>query len=332
MKPSLTNADYGRAIEECIIHLDILLNSDKSEIESIFKSEEVSNYNHIGIIMFVLMWIAVMAFGWKVEKDIKKMEKGKEALNKLMREVKQDDDEEELRNNKIVQNEDNDAIDDDSSDPVINKFDIKSCPICLEDFPTKASKAVNKAVNKDYNNVEPNNDIENQRLLSSNTDINRPMALQCNHVFCYECLDVYLNSKDGNKCPICRTPVDINTPPTDDVSQGRRSCNTNTHIDNMFSSNCSWPRRSLEYRYRMNRLHHYYPNVVTSEVIRSMDSPLHNGSSRVFLQNLQLRSDACVRIISDHKTRAKASKSGKSGSSRSSFGGGRSGGGRGGGW
>lgn len=82
----------------------------------------------------------------------------------------------------------------------------------------------------------------------------------------------------------------------------------------------------------MHRLNHYYPNVVTSEVLRSTDSSLNNVSSHNFLQNLQVRSKACTKIITDYNIRQKASESGSKGSSRSSFGGGRSRGGRSGKW
>jgi hypothetical protein len=164
-------------------------------------------------------------------------EKGKEELNKLMKEV------ENIKE---------------------NKFASTSCPICLEDFPTPYiptttssfpqndnpsttsdnnttpivvnAETIPEDQSRNTSNSIPVNAVplsdENTPLLSTDTNpsssssrapmaeavppgltaeqqhARKPMALKCGHVFCRSCLEEYLNKPDGNKCPICRADID----------------------------------------------------------------------------------------------------------------------------
>ena len=91
-------------------------------------------------------------------------------------------------------------------------------------------------------------------------------------------------------------------------------------------------RHSAEILYRLNRMHYLYPRVVNTATLDSMAGAVHSGNSAAFMAAAQTRQTEVTKIIADNKARAAAAAKGKSGSSRSSFGGGRSSGGRSGRW
>ena len=38
---------------------------------------------------------------------------------------------------------------------------------------------------------------------------NSPVAARCGHVYCWECIKAWLQSKDKQECPNCRAPIDV---------------------------------------------------------------------------------------------------------------------------
>ena len=185
-----------------------------------------------------------------------------------------------------------------------NKYETTSCPICLENFPLSS----------------PTNELEtNQPLLPKAA--NRPMALQCGHVFCFTCLDTHLKSANGKSCPICRRPAD-----------GTVRGSPNTARCSPADSSDATALRTSDLLYRVDRMSYLYPQVMNAQTRRSMLSAIETGDTSGVLAAAQSRLNSVKVIMADAAKAEAAARSGSSGSSSSSFGGGRSSGGRGGGW
>lgn len=188
------------------------------------------------------------------------------------------------------------------------KFKSRSCPICLEDFPPEPIKQ------------DPPITEADSPLLPK--ELNRPMALKCGHVFCFTCLDEHLKSANGSRCPICRKNVDG----SDSATEGhtpRAPCSPTQGAESI---------RNTELLYRVGRMRHLYPAVMTSQTQQRMEDSINSGD----MDRLRVIADERVAdvqtILADIAQRQAAARSGASGSSSSSFGGGRSSGGRGGSW
>ena len=176
------------------------------------------------------------------------------------------------------------------------------------------------------------------------------MALHCGHSFCYACLETYLKDRNNEKkCPICRVPVDPDTPvpppqpPQNHSSYFSRSSPssngqppydpTDCHGTNSSTSgeDTRFRYQSPEFAYRMNRMRYLYPTVMTADTYERMNRGIVNQSASEVIQAAQLRRDEVTRQLSDINTRRIQQRSGSGGSSRS-WGGGSSGGGGGGRW
>ena len=196
-----------------------------------------------------------------------------------------------------------------------NKFKSKSCPICLEDFPEEKDDVLDDAevfeetveVSKEAKAEDIN--IPQDGLLSWRP--NRPMALQCGHVFCFTCLDAHLKSADGRRCPICRKNVD-----------GSQSMEARTEDSS----------RNTELLYRVDRMRYLYPAVMTPEAHREMIDSINSKDFARMHNIAEERVVAVQSIVADKDAREVAAKSGAGGSNSSSFGGGTSSGGKGGSW
>jgi uncharacterized membrane protein YgcG len=91
---------------------------------------------------------------------------------------------------------------------------------------------------------------------------------------------------------------------------------------------------SPELRYRLYRINHYYPDAFTAEALRSMNRAIDTGNFDELRNQVLTRSSELSRLVTEIReaSRNNARKNGMSGSSSSSWGGGRSSGGRGGRW
>lgn len=200
------------------------------------------------------------------------------------------------------------------------KYTCTSCPICLEEFPADGSGS-----------AAPEGTEEKPMLHK-----NRPVALNCGHIMCHSCVGQYFKGPDGSKCPICRAPVDGSgalpgrsastgsetfcTPLPSSWRSSRRRCHNSDFMSN------------VEILYRINRMRHLYPSVMTSDLQYTMTRAVESGSRADFLAAASDREAQVGATIADMNMRRAAASSGKGGSSRSSFGGGRSSGGRCGRW
>jgi uncharacterized membrane protein YgcG len=327
MRGFLRKQQYGRAVGNAIIQIDLLLSGQKSEILEAYSAKKSSSgesssefYITVGVFLFFIVVMGYMSH--RSSRRMDRCQKGKEMLNKLMKAV----------------DEDGKTQGGDGNSTGSNTYLTSSCPICLEDFPPVDRRA----------NVEYANKI--------------PMALQCGHVFCKGCLEEYLLN-DGCKCPICRAPVDNVSPPNDTFSRRAwrrvfptripsppentgytRSANIIGETRTTFGSatqtmtmdpgySSAFTRNTPEFRFRLHRMRSLYPDIMTLEMLRSMDRALDSRSPYDFRTELDAQAMQLQRTIEDIRKASEISARGNGMSgSRRSFGGGRSSGGGGGSW
>eukprot|EP01035_Chromulina_nebulosa_P017592 gene17592-23162_t len=306
IKPYLKSSAYGQAFQHAVLEIkSVLLSSNKTRYHRRSSNSELDDY---ALPLFGLFAIFVFGYGYLERRKLSNLKKGEEAINKFMRELS------------------------DSSDQP--NYSSKSCPICLEDFPSTTSidtKSHSVDVESNLSNRKPIDETNSNKSLLPN----RPMALKCGHTFCFTCLEKHLKSAGGNKCPICRKSV--KTGQDDAVPPPHRGSRSNNASDDTCSSSSqssgSYANtntfRTDEFHYRANRLHYLYPDVVTTSLLRSMTSSINSGSASTLRSTLDQRRTEVQRMITDITKRNEAKSSGAGGSSYS-FGGGRSFGGRGG--
>lgn len=232
MKPELRQSKYGDAVATCITNIDVLLSGDgESMIEKAYKhklhhqpsmhapSPEEEGSDVVAWLL-IAVFVGVISFlMWKGAQDRRNLEsydRGRTKLETLLREMEA------------------------SQDPR-NKFEVKTCPICLEEFEdmtansTKANELRCSLAGDLASSSNPptiptspgssSNAIASDaalhihraraRTLSETGDelpqppgINiiqsKTVTLRCGHVFCIPCMDAYLKSERSNRCPICR--------------------------------------------------------------------------------------------------------------------------------
>ena len=339
MKPRLRKEEYGVALQELLIEIDMILSGKRSntEIELAMKRERSST--DTGILVFILIFLSIWAYAFIVNYyQVKRLERGKAALERVMREVPDIDD--EPSENTTTQ----------------KMFRSKSCPICLEDFSTNNTEVTvevedeSKEIDEEKDNLIYDRKSEefsrdetkvpsplNEDSASNASTIqreDRPVALRCGHIFCYKCLKSLVQG-DNHKCPICRLPIDDRdgSHPSRETSHSLRGVGDSSPFPTSCSTSSSLSRRAPEIRYRLNRMHHLYPDVVTMELLRSMNSAIDRNSSSDLRQAITIRrtevQNSITRIREQTKTSARSS--GSHGASRS-FGGGSSSRGGGGRW
>ena len=170
-------------------------------------------------------------------------------------------------------------------------------------------------------------------MASSATDPLNPSVPRSIYGIAYA--GAYGGGADSSDAPSCSS--------TSSSSTGASS-SFSSHSADAFSSDTSrtsplnrphinfWARRGPEYHFRLNRMRHLYPNVMTDHSYRAMSRAIDGQSTAEFTAAAQARLSEVQQIITDTQRRAAAASRGSRGSSHSSFGGGRSHGGGGGRW
>jgi uncharacterized membrane protein YgcG len=212
MKPELRDRNYDGALATCITNIDVILSGKDSPLyESAMKhkirSSKVHNEEGSDTVAWILIGLFVSAVGflfWKNFRDHQNLEnydRGRVKLDTLLKEME-------------------------SSQDSRNKFEAKSCPICLEEFDTMSpnppqANAVRKSLGTDLtSNIQhstSNGSLCRSRSCTSSesedslpvvpgTNIvqSKTVTLRCGHVFCIPCMEAYLSSESSNRCPICR--------------------------------------------------------------------------------------------------------------------------------
>lgn len=159
---------------------------------------------------------------------------------------------------------------------------------------------------------------------------------------------------DSTKCPVCRKPLDTSDGDTDPSVPRPYAPRppTNPNLEDEDATSCSstqgggqgrgyyYHGRSRyggidatpEILFRLGRMRHLYPSVMTPGLHDQLQHAAQNGATREFVEAARVRHDEITTTITDIEKRRKAAASGKSGSSRGGWGGGGSSGGRGGRW
>lgn len=345
MKSDLRKGEYGSAIQKCIIQIDAILSGDSnSELEEKLSSSSSSAigvyFSYIFYSLFFCFIIGSQYSKYREYQRLNSMQKGQAALDRLMKEVEQ------------------------SSESF--KFHSSSCPICLEAYPSTNLSSSSPSSSSDMESesgdacgetsktiIAPSSSGEGSNSSSPKVDATRrPMGLQCGHTFCFSCLETYLKSDTGKSCPICRAPVDINNPPVlpthhhqhpSPYSTGYSTSSDNSHrpcsdtfntndITGAMDTTSRTTQLIPELQYRAHRMRVMYPNVMTAELLQSVNEAASRGSYMEIRNGLANRSHDIQRAITSiqRSMEQSATRTGKSGSSRS-FGGGSSFGGGGGG-
>jgi uncharacterized membrane protein YgcG len=222
MKPFLRKSDYSGAIINAIIEVEMALNGkpikgSHHRLPPSTQDDDLPSYAKL--LIFVSILAGVGGYGWWQNSRMKRLERGRLALDSLIREV------------------DTARAAEEGDDKV---FVTTSCPICLENFseasPSTADNAETGTATKteglssasDVDRLEgKESSAEKERDSSSSLlrnltpsptsqvftaktpsqPSNRPMALRCGHTFCRECITAHLKTDAGRRCPICRHPV-----------------------------------------------------------------------------------------------------------------------------
>lgn len=140
------------------------------------------------------------------------------------------------------------------------RFDIDSCMVCFEDFPTSAEEKKEKS-----------------RLL------------RCGHRFCNGCIQSWIDA-GHDTCPLCRKRMgatddddetdDDSPPPNQPINRnnGRHNSNFSDSWGNCTASSPTYGtyRRTLR-NHRFNRLQYLYPGIITDVMMRTWTRPGYRG-------------------------------------------------------
>ena len=304
MRPYLRAKQYDRAIEYGVVYMTLALEGKANQVPSAAAVEDEGS-----MLPLVMLGGAVLAIGamkYYEHRRQKQLEKGKKALEALLKEVTTEN----------------------------STYLTSTCPICLEDFPPLSSPQESSTTSSEAQS--PTND--------KNKSPNRPMSLPCGHIFCYSCLMEYLKAnREGHKCPICRQPMSGEVPPSDQQSQPPRDQQSrgggSFGMGEYDPDSCYHTRRSFhnnaDLLFRLNRMHFLYPHVMSTDTHRMMQQAVQTGSQEEFIRLTTARHTEVTQILRDEALRAAQRASGRNGSSgfrSGGFGGGRSSGGGGGRW
>jgi uncharacterized membrane protein YgcG len=299
-KGKLRSNDVGGAVEGVINEMEIILSKPpqkKSTVARMFTNVQgMAERNSWTLYLAVIAVVCIASiFG---ENKQSEMVKGKNALDKLLTEVR------DLRIN--------------------NKFQSNSCPICLEDFvdsdeSTKKMDVESLAESEHANGQQK----EHKRSI---------VALHCGHIFCRECIVNHMSGPGGDKCPICREGIDAKLGTAFKQSSWSGLCSRVRHgcRPSPYQSFSHHSHHHPELLFRLHRMRYMYPHAMTAESHTALTNAVTSNSLEQFVTTGESRSVAINTELIE--LRQASARSGSAGSSRSSFGGGRSFGGRGGRW
>ena len=246
-------------------------------------------------------------------------------------------------------------IDHDRAMALMGKYQCSSCPICLEDFksPADADTDTQKGIasNDEKDKESPPASPAPAYNLETNTSAgipipyigndNKPLQLlRCGHAFDKSCWEKWISTPSRNihQCPICKQDI-VASSYSDEtrlVSHHRNqevrpfiSGMNNNNVGNNMWRTPSFSRQQRqqiylsERNFRIQRLHHRYPNYIQQSNVDRWTQENYDGT--------MTQDNDFVHKDPDPVVHNQSSSSYKGGSS-SSFGGGCSGGGGGGTW
>lgn len=242
-------------------------------------------------------------------------------------------------------------IDNDREKASNKQYVATSCPICLEDFEDKPSDKTPTPENDSASTQEENqllvtnsNDTEasahesvsaprevvtnilerdarsisrvakeeNTMTSSAGENAQRVNTLPCGHMFHNTCISSWISGSrvTNSQCPVCREPI------VDETERTRVAQRTNS------GSPSGWDVYDDEYNFRMRRMHYYYNDFITWEMINSWNRDRYSHTRHTTHNDF---------VAVDPQVVAEAARASGGGGSSFSFGGGSSAGGGGGG-
>jgi uncharacterized membrane protein YgcG len=370
MRPYLRDNNFGRAMEAGVTEIGLILS--KEAIPQAFWSvkhrgsvEPVEfTWQSVLWILGILSTIGYCVYaGTKAEREQReRMRSGQAALNRLLRDVGS--------GQGTGTGTGSGAAGSNGGD----RFHADSCPICLEDFTPSNADNQDASATTDTNiggaptsaavSADPtpsNSEITPLNTSSPTPSPRRAVMLQCEHQFCFDCISAYLKTPEGNKCPICRAPVDTGYG-TSTSANGRTQHRPDAGLGadagagagigadmatSFFGeagggSSCSfragrlrtrtsWTHRQAEMMYRLGRMRTLYPEVMPADTMATLSAAVQSDAA-TFTAAIQARATQVSTMITNADRRAAMRSSGSSGSSKPRFGGGRSSRGGGGRW
>lgn len=323
MRPHLRSKNWEKALSTAVVEVNMIMEGKTPQ------SESSNGWFIYFVLLCIVAWLCYSSY--RNFSRTYSLNRGRDALGRLMTEVRLADEEMEEEDGTPSRPTRRAA-------PVAQGKTVyasKSCPICLEAFVS----------------ASPPTALDGAGSASEGTSIlnpKRPNALCCGHLFCFECLDSYLRTPEGTRCPICRAPVD-GTPPAPQPPQpphndnrppspargGGGGCTANHPIhgttSNVTGVFTSW-HRSSELHYRLHRMRLLYPDTMDTGTMGAIAAGIDSRSMREVERAIETRSAAVQSIINEARSRESMRHSGSSGSRSMSFGGGMSSGGSGGRW
>jgi hypothetical protein len=210
MKPDLKSQNYGKAIELCIILIDLALAPSNSKVGEIYGkygngvssdtfyggNDRKGGNTYLYYIWKVFVLFGIIGIVWIAsyyqKMKFRSLDRGRVALERLMREI--------------------------DNTESSNRFSATSCPICLEEFPTRSLpdgtnseldisgdlSTMQKDTETSYGSIAklsadpmiptapllPSSDSHTHSTSSHSSSASRPMSLGCGHVFCFSCLEI----------------------------------------------------------------------------------------------------------------------------------------------
>lgn len=339
MKPHLRAKNYERALSTAVVHINAIMSGKVPPSMPGGGGGTMGEGVMADLSEGFFYALALCAFGccclvlpkMYETRRIQRLNRGREALGRLMAEVR------------LAESEGEEPQGGAAGDKPL--YASKSCPICMEDFYIAGGGGL----------AEGGTEAEPRGV--ERTNPRRPNALCCGHVFCFGCLDQYLRTPEGTKCPICRAPVDGSRPaappppPSDGPfggggggAGGGGGCRADPTFSSSSSSSSSSYQgirhnllgsRSAELHYRLARLRLMYPDAVTPDTVGAIAAGIDTGSVQQVQAAITTRTAAVLQTVSQMQSRIQAQSSGARGSrwgGGGGFGGGRSSGGGGGRW
>ncbi|GAB0490688.1 hypothetical protein MMPV_001925 [Pyropia vietnamensis] len=160
--------------------------------------------------------------------------------------------------------------DSDRSAALANRYEARSCAICLQDFPTDGGGGGGGATTPHSDGVAAPLTAAGAASVGAAAVVangggerpdgaRRPRTLACGHVYCDGCISAWVASDHGT-CPICRAPVTDAPPPA--AAPPSSSSSTAPVAAAAAAGARGWAAYRPELAFRAGRLRSLYPEYV----------------------------------------------------------------------
>jgi hypothetical protein len=111
--------------------------------------------------------------------------------------------------------------------------------------------------------IDNNKTHENCAICLENIDINNnSITLECQHRYCKYCIDKLLSSKLCNKCPLCRSSIELNK-----CIINENNTTNNDYISKKFNNNIKLYNNNTINKYNSNFIH-FETKIICDKFLR----------------------------------------------------------------